>query len=263
MLPDSASHDLYAIRPDLYELMHAEHVDDARFLYEFVQTLGEAPEVVELGCGTGRLLLPMLDAGAHVVGIDREPAMLALARERVAPYGDRARLVEGDMQRFALGQQADLVVIGLNTFMHLLTTAEQLDCLRAAHRQLRAAGVLFIDLPNPHLLVRDIPAGVLQHRFTRSTRSAPRALVTLCSTTTFSTADQLMHSIFFFDEIGEAGAPLRRTVAAVTLRLTYRFELELLLARAGFAVRHLYGDYDAAPFEDDSERLICVAPALA
>jgi hypothetical protein len=56
---------------------------------------------------------------------------------------------------------------------------------------------------------------------------------------------------------------VRRSISEVLLRLTYRFELELLLARTGFAVKYVYGDYESAPYDDDSERLICVGSALA
>jgi hypothetical protein len=66
-----------------------------------------------------------------------------------------------------------------------------------------------------------------------------------------------------FDEVtGETGT-LRRTVSDIVLRLTYRYELEHLLARTGFTTRVLYGDYESSPYEDESERLICVAAALA
>jgi SAM-dependent methyltransferase len=262
MTTEPAAGDLYALRPDLYDLMHAGYEDDARFLREFVQLLGESPEVLELGCGTGRLLIPLLEAGASVTGLDREPAMLTLATRRVAPFAERAQLISGDMQHFSLSRLFELVVLGLNSFMHLLTTAQQLDCLRAIRAHLRPAGLLFIDLPNPHAMLREIPT-VLLHQFTRPSVLAPQSQVTLWSSTTFASAEQLARSTLFFDESEGQGQPVRRTISNVTLRLTFRYELELLLARSGFAVRSLYGDYDSAPYHDDSERLICVATALA
>lgn len=262
MTSEPAAGDLYALRPDLYDLMHADYQGDVQFLREFVQLAGAAPEVLELGCGTGRLLLPLLEAGAAVTGLDREPAMLGVARRRLAPYGDRARLVTGEMRRFTLPQTFDLAVLGLNTFMHLLTAAAQIDCLQAIHAHLRPAGLLFVDLPNPHATLRELPTALL-HQFTRPSPTAPGTLVTLWSATSFAVADQLVQSTLFFDESEGAGGPVRRTVGEVTLRLTFRYELELLLARAGFAVRSLYGDYDSTPYQDESERLICIAAALA
>jgi SAM-dependent methyltransferase len=262
MTSEPAEGDLYALRPDLYDLMHAGCADDAGFLHELVQLLGTSPDVLELGCGTGRLLIPMLEAGAWVTGLDREAAMLGIARQRLAGFPGRAQVVTGDMQRFSLPQQFDLVVVGLNTFMHLLTTSQQLDCLRAARAHLRATGLLVIDLPNPHGILREIP-DVPVHQFTRRSLSVPSTLVTLWSSTSVSVAEQLMRSTLFFDECAGPGEPLRRTVGEVTLRLTFRYELELLLALSGFAVRDIYGDYDSKSYHSGSERLICIAVALA
>lgn len=254
--------DLYARRPDLYDLMHAEVVDDMRFLAERVQALGANADVLELGCGTGRLLTAMLDAGARVTGLDREPAMLEVARQRLAPFGARVTLVEGDMRRFALARRYDLVVVGLNTFMHLLTVSDQLDCLAGIHAHLRPAGILLLDLANPHVLARETSPGLMQHRFTAPAPARDGGSVTLWSVTSLMIADQIAHSDLFFDEV-DRGGTLRRSSADVTLRLTYRFELELLLARSGFAVRSLYGDYEGEPYGDDSERMVCEAIALA
>lgn len=260
---DAEQLDLYARRPDLYDLMHAEQVDDLRFLEDLAGSIGDAPHALELGCGTGRLLVPMLDAGARVVGLDRDAAMLRVAEGRLALYGERVRLVEADMRQFDLGEQFDLAVVGLNTFMHLMTQADQLACLATLRRHVRPAGVLLLDLANPHVVLQETPQSVVQHRFTRPAPLDPSTAITLCSSTTIGAAEQLTRTVLFFEEVGDAGRRIQRTTAEVLLRLIYRFELELLLARTGFAVRRLYGDYHSGPYEDGSERLICVAAALA
>jgi SAM-dependent methyltransferase len=243
--------------------MHADQVEDQRFLEEIAASLGEQPHVLELGCGTGRLLVPLLDAGARVVGLDSAAGMLEVARSRLALYGERVRLVDADMCDFSLDDRFDLAVIGLNTFMHLITQKDQVACLEAIHRHLRPAGLLLLDLANPHSVVQETPLGVVQHRFTRPAPLDPTATVTLWSSTTMSMAEQLTQTMLFFDEVSGAGGPVQRTTAEVLLRLIYRYELELLLARTGFAVRRLYGDYQSGPYEDGSERLICIAAALA
>jgi hypothetical protein len=128
---------------------------------------------------------------------------------------------------------------------------------------LRPAGLLLIDLANPHAVMRDTPFGVVQHRFTRRAPLNSDVSVTLWSTTVVATATQLTQTTLFFDEVSTNTGTLNRSVTDVYLRLIYRYELELLLNRAGFSVRNLYGDYESSPFEDDSERLICVGIAHA
>ena len=190
--------------------------------------------------------------------------MLKAAADRLATYGDRVQLIEGDMTRFeAPGDPFDLAIVGLNTFMHLLTIRQQLACLECVHRHLRPGGSLLIDLASPHAALRDTQQGVVLHRFSRALAASPNILVTLWSATVFSTAKQLAHTSLMFDEVdGETGT-LRRIVSDIVLRLTYRYELEHLLARTGFTTRVLYGDYESSPYEDESERLICLAAALA
>jgi SAM-dependent methyltransferase len=258
------SGDLYRVRPDLYDLMHEDQVEDVRFVRDYAATLIAGARVLELGCGTGRLLLPLLDAGASVTGIDREPAMLKTAADRLTKYGGRVQLIEGDMTRFeAPGDPFDLVIVGLNTFMHLLTIRNQLACLECIHRHLRPGGSLLIDLASPHAALRDTQQGVVLHRFSRTLAGNPEVLVTLWSATVFSTAKQLAHTSLLFDEVDAETGAFRRTVSDIVLRLTYRYELEHLLARTGFTARSLYGDYESSPYEDESERLICLAAALA
>jgi len=168
------------------------------------------------------------------------------------------------MTRFeAPGEPFDLALIGLNTFMHLLTIRNQMSCLECIHRHLRPGGALIIDLANPHAVLRDTQQGVAQHRFTKPGPGEPNTVVTLWSATMFSVAKQLAHTTLLFDEVDNHGGGFHRTVADIVLRLTYRFELEHLLSRTGFTVRTLYGDYASSPYEDDSERLICACTALA
>jgi|ERR1035437_145118 SAM-dependent methyltransferase len=252
---------LYYRRPDLYDLMHEDFVEDLRFVRNVVTSHGDQPQVLELGCGTGRLFPPMLDAGATVVGLDLCSTMLQVARDRFALYGDRVTLLQGDMRHFDLERRFDLAVIGLNTFMHMLTIDDQVSALESIYRHLRPGGILLLDLANPHTVVRDTPLNTLQHRFTRSI-GVESAVVSLWSSTELALASQMACTTLFFDEITAAG-DLQRTVAEVRLRLTYRFELEHLLRRAGFSIRALHGDYDGGPYEDESERLICAALALA
>lgn len=255
--------DLYRARPDLYDLMHEDQLEDIRFVRDCAASLPPGARVLELGCGTGRLLQPLLETGASVVGIDAEPAMLKVASERLATHGEKLELLQGDMSRFEVaGNPFDLVLIGLNTFMHLLTMRNQLACLEAIHRHTRPGGTLLLDLANPHTVLRDTPQGTVQHRFSRPASRGSERLITLWSATVFTTSKQLAHTTLLFDEVENESCTFRRTAADIVLRLTYRYELEHLLARTGFTPRALYGDYESSAYDDESERLICLGTAL-
>ncbi|HEY8286889.1 MAG TPA: class I SAM-dependent methyltransferase [Chloroflexota bacterium] len=256
--------DFYRARPDLYDLMHEDQVEDIEFVRHSVAMLPDGARVLELGCGTGRLLRPILEDGAVAVGLDREPAMLRVAASKLGMFGERLGLLEGEMTRFeAPGEPFDLALIGLNTFMHLLTMRNQMSCLECIHRHLRPGGTLLIDLANPHSVLRDTQQGMTQHRFTKLGSRDADTLTTLWSATMFNLTKQLAHTTLLFDEVDNRTGLFHRTSADIVLRLTYRYELEHLLARTGFTTRALYGDYESSPYEDDSERLICSCAAFA
>src|SRR5690606_34936599 len=110
----------------------------------------EGGPILELGCGTGRLLIPLARAGRQVTGIDRSPAMLRLARERAQgePHAVRRRikLLCADMADFSLGEpRYKLALISYNTFLHLDATRAMAAC-RNIGRHLAPGGHLFIDV---------------------------------------------------------------------------------------------------------------------
>ncbi len=100
-----------------------------------------AASVLELGCGTGSLLA-RLDTDAEVWGLDRSPAMLALAAAKV-PW---ARLVEGDMADFSLGRRFDVVLCVFDSLNHLLAVGRWVSLLEAAHAHLDEGGLLAFDV---------------------------------------------------------------------------------------------------------------------
>src|SRR5262245_22537391 len=124
--------DEYAAIADLYD-----HVIPYRDRGDVAFFVGAAQEsggpVLEIGCGTGRVLLPTARAGVSITGLDASPSMLAICRRRVAaePEAVRARidLVEADMRSFQLGRRFALATIPFRPFQHLLTLVDQLNCL--------------------------------------------------------------------------------------------------------------------------------------
>jgi SAM-dependent methyltransferase len=208
--------------------------------------------VLEMGCGTGRILLPCARAGATMVGVDISPGMLAVCRDKLARESAdvRARvvLVEGDMRDFELEQRFGLIMLPFRSFQHLLTVAEQRAALAALRRHLRPNGRLVLDLFNPSLpLLADerwlsqplvepavgLPDG---RRMVRSMRIASRDLFEQVQTV------EITHEFTDPDGRSERHADITR------LRYLFRFEAEHLIVREGFAIEALYADYDRTPY---------------
>ena len=124
----------------------SDTVDDIPFYVDLARQAAEQGQaVLELGCGTGRVTIPIALAGAQVTGLDSSPAMLDIARERAEGAGVRVRWVEGDMADFDLAERFGLVVIPFRSFLHLTREDEQAGCLASIHRHLTAGGRLALN----------------------------------------------------------------------------------------------------------------------
>lgn len=244
--------DTYEKLARFYDLDHAHLTADLIF-YSHLARQAAGP-VLEVGCGSGRLLQPLLEAEVEVTGIDTSPAMLALARRRV---GDRALLIEGDMRTVTLPGRYALIIISINTFMHLQTTSDQLATLTNLRRYLAADGQLVIDLPAGDELAHQDPNACLMLEKTFLDPVTGYQVIKLVS----SQVDwirQRQEVTYVYDELLENG--VRRTVVPMTLRYVFRYELILLLEKAGYSLVTLYGDYDMSPYNDGGgPRMIALA----
>ena len=140
--PANQSAAAYAALAHIYDLQHATYTPDVDMYLQFAEQsrATRAPDaaILEIGCGTGRVMIPLVQAGYRVVGIDESPQMLNIARAHLAvtPAGNW-QLIETDARGLNLPEQFGMAMIALNTFLHNLTRADQLH--RKRRRQWRAA----------------------------------------------------------------------------------------------------------------------------
>ena len=257
-LPKVPAPDPYAALPDLYDLEHAEYDEDIPLYLNFAEVVGDP--ILDLGCGTGRITLPLAKAGWRVTGLDRSSAMLDVARARVAANNSIAdvEFIEADFGTPDLGRSSyyGLVIIGLNGLMHLPTLDKQRTCLSAAHKALDPRGQIIIDVvnPNPETL-HSLDRGVVHEG---GWRMHDGRQVDKFSARKVSSATQTIDTQIWYD-IVEPDGVVRRTISSFTLRYVHQAELALLLERAGFIECQFYGSYELDPFDDSSERLIVTA----
>lgn len=247
----SPENDEYGLVADLYDHVGAyRERSDVGFFVEAAREAGSP--VLEIGCGTGRVLVPTARAGIDIVGLDVSPSMLAVCRRRLGdePKSVRARveLVQADMRRFDLGRTFTLATIPFRPFQHLVTVDDQLSCLESISRHLAPGGILILDLFNPSLdtlvnrpmgqEVEDGPEFSLpdRRRVTRRHRIVSHDRLT-----------QVNHVELIYDVTHPDGRA-ERLVHAFPMRYLFRFEAEHLLARAGFGIVQLYGGYDKSTY---------------
>jgi SAM-dependent methyltransferase len=217
-------------------------------------------EVLELGCGTGRILIPAAAAGCSITGVDQSRSMLAQCRTKLRALPpevqQRITLVEADMTGFRIGRRFALATMPFRPFQHLVTVEEQLRCLQAISEHLEPGGCLVFDAFNPDLRRLVAPIGEDEIEDTPETpipggRTVRRNFRVVGQ----RRAEQVTDVELIYYVRNEEGQ-VRRIVQAFPMRYFFRYELEHLLARAGFEVAALYGDLEKQPFTDDSREMI-------
>ena len=254
---DPNGSDLFDAFARFYDEDYRAYDDDVEAIVHLAQEM-DGP-VLELGCGTGRLLLPLAAAGHTVTGVDVSPALLAQAHTKLAaaPGGDEVTLVEADMRRLALPQRNfAFAFCTSNTLMHLTTPEDQLAALTAAANHLRPGGLLLIDLFHPDI-PRLIEVHGVQELADRWTRPDGTQVVKW-SVRTVDLAEQLQDTLFIYEETAPDGG-LRRTLCPFTLRYVWRNEAELMLRLAGLQVETVWGDFEGTPYSNQSDHLILLA----
>lgn len=255
---DTTTSDPYARIAELYDLEHDDYDEDVELYLGILQTV-DGP-VLEMGCGSGRLLIPIAEAGHAITGLDSSSEMLARAKKRIAAEanGSAITLHNGDMQDApdAPGGPFGLVIFSLNALMHLETAADQRSALDAARQSLRPGGYVIIDTMNPSL-------EQLQHLISRSHLEGTwtldnGAVVDKWSHRENFSADQILDTVIWYDTVQSDGA-MTRTRTQFLLRYVHPNELEMMLELAGFASWNVYGSYDLGPLSDESDRLILIA----
>ena len=208
--------------------------------------------VLEVGSGTGRVLVPTARAGIDIVGLDLSSAMLAVCRQRLSEEPEsvqrRVTLVHSDMRHFDLGSTFALATIPFRPFQHLLNVDDQLACLASIHRHLRTNGRLVFDLFNPSLdALVNIPIG--QEAGTEPEFVAPDGRrVTRCFKIVAADRFSQINDIELIYDVVHPDGGKQRLVHAFRMRYLFRYEVEHLLVRAGFAVEHLYAGWDRSAF---------------
>ena len=219
-----------------------------------VATREDAP-LLELGCGTGRLLSPLARTGVPVIGVDRSSDMLAYSRRRVRrlPKDLRPRLVRGDIRSLPFRDRAFGVVLAPYGMLQSLTTDADLDAVLAeAARLLRRGGLLGVDL------VPDLPRWAeYGPRVSLRGRRRDGARLTLIE----SVRQDRRRGRTIFDEtyVERSGRRERRHTFTLTFRTLPVEEVGRRLERAGFRIEAALGDYQGGQWDERADVWVLLA----
>jgi SAM-dependent methyltransferase len=241
---------------ELYDILFK----DFRYAIDFYVGLAREANgpVLDIGCGTGRVLLPCPQAGADVDGLDLSEAMLSTLRSKAAALHLAPRLYRADMSDFRLPRRYALVMITFNAFVHNLTQEAQVRCLELCRQHLAPGGVLAFDTFFPGLGI--IGAAENTRVLELETHHPQTGLpLRLYNTRSFDRVEQIQHSINEVEILNAAGTVTTAHRSEFRTRWAYKAEMALLLRVAGFARWEIFGDFDRRPLTRETDAMIVLA----
>ena len=255
------THDEYEKGARFYDGAYSEkNPGDVAFYADLAAAAGSP--VLELGCGTGRVALPIARRGISITGLDSSGAMLSVLRGKLGAEPDEVRrrveLVQGDMRSERLGRGFSLVIIPFRPMQHMYSVEDQLAALTTAREHLADGGLFAFDVFFPMLsrveggigeeyLDSEWPtadgSGRVHRRYFRKDAYDPVDL---------NFRGVFLHRLCAGDEVlEEEEQPLRMSV------YTYP-HLKLLFAAAGLEIVEQYGTFDRQPLDADAREMIFV-----
>lgn len=253
-----SSYDAWA---EVYDILYGGIKEGIPFYLEYARQKGSP--ILEIACGTGRVLIPLAREGHEVWGLDSSPAMLAKARLKVStlPKDVRRRihLVQADMRNFKLNIKFPLILIPFRSFLHLLTVEDQVRTLKNTRRHLKDDGILIVDLFAPKY---DYLAQDTRHVTRKFVNPENGHIIFKTDIVNYDHANQLIHEDSLLEEYDEKGNLIRSIHLSLKLRYIFRYEMEHLLRLSGFKVKAVYGTFDKRPYDYKSGEMIFIASKL-
>jgi SAM-dependent methyltransferase len=236
---------------DLYDLEYT-HDYDIPFWLSIAER--EAGPLVEWGAGTGRISIPLAAAGHDVTAVEISGRMVERGKKKRENVG----WIVGDMRSLDPGRRYGLAICAFNSFLCLRSVDDALAFLRNAHEHLMPGGLLGIEVSafSPEELMNPPGDPALRYDFTRR---LPNGRLDRFSVSRYDAATQLMEMRLFYERYDGTGTLENRIAHDLTIRITNRDELGLMLRLAGFEAEAVYGGFEGEPFMSTSDHLIALA----
>ena len=238
-----------------YDALNSFLVADVPFYVE--EARKAAGPVLELACGTGRLTIPIAQAGAEIVGLDISQSMLAHAQTKAKAAGVEIEFVEGDCRSFGLGRKFALIFMAFNSMQHLHNFASQAALFANVRKHLAEGGRFVFDVFNPRM---GFLARTPEERWPEREYEDPdgNGAIVLEHSMRYDDATQVNHITWFFSRRTASGFERDFRVEQLQMRCFFPQEVDLLLRSQGFEIVEKFGDFDRKPFGSGKPKQVMV-----
>lgn len=201
-------------------------------------------KVLEVAVGTGRITIPLLEAGVDIYGFDISQEMLNVFEEKAKKkkLDIKGRFKKADMRTFKFNKKFDLIIIPYRAFLHNLTPDDQIATLDNCYKHLNKGGKLIVNFffPNPYGMAKRLQAPFKENDLTIKRKNFS---VRLISYSKHDYTKQRINIKYIFKE-KRKGEKMKEYIDEFSLAWIGVNEFKHLAARAKFKIKHLYGDWN-------------------
>ena len=237
----------YAQIADIYDGYVQVDFDIPFFLEQ--ASLIKSP-ILELMCGTGRVSIPLIEAGAHLTCVDQSPEMLAILHAKLASRGLTAELIQADVCDLDLGRQFELAIIPFHSFSEIQSHADQQQALNNITGHLLSGGRLVVTLGNPSIRLKR--ADGLLRLWTEQVNPQTKTSILLWGREAFDPTSGLVKGHQLYEIYNAQGVLHEQRMVRLSFRLVEKDEFEAMAMDAGLEVVSLFGDYVYSTFQSDT-----------
>lgn len=231
---------------DLYDFYVNVDLDIDFFVREARQIGGKA---LELTSGTGRVSIPLLQAGVELTCLDYSGEMLAKLREKLQSNRLHCTVLEQNMTELTLAHRFDLIFIPFHSFQEIVDRSKHQQTLQRILAHLNPGGCFICTLQNPSVRLQSIDGTLrLLGRFPTGSDGS----LEVKSILTYDAAERLVTGLQLYERFDLNGILLEKRQLEISFCLFSRNEFELLVRSAGFTVDDLFGDYACSPFDEET-----------
>jgi SAM-dependent methyltransferase len=239
--------DLYK-DPKKYDLMFAETVD----IDFWKDRCATKKDVLELACGTGRIINEIVVEGMNAYGIDISKDMLSIAIQKAIQKNKKVKYIEADITNFEINSKFDVIFLGCNSIGHILTNKEFSMLLKCVKRHLKYDGIFIIDVFTPSISILHKADGSYKNMMDFNNENNSKILVEDCSI--YNPGSQILKSTWRYYTEGQE--LIREEVFII--KMYFPAELDALLEMNGFEIVNKYGNYLGEDYSKSQSKQILI-----
>ncbi len=232
---------------DLYDTYVKTELDIPFFLNEARKVSGE---VLELMSGTGRVSIPLIQAGVRLTCVDASAEMLAILRTKLAQRNLSVPVHQMDVRVLKIDKRFDLIFIPFHSFAELPSIEDQRETLARIHEHLANNGHFICTLHNPQVRLKHVDGQLrLWGKYPLDNR---QGTLLFWGLENYDSDQHVVNGLEIFEEYDLNGLMKAKRLVELHFRIVDQCEFENLAATAGFKVAALYGDYAYSEFRQDT-----------